>query len=271
MLLEKPSLAVRFQTLLLPNRFSVETYTDSVPIISLIRNEGFAQTEGKAPPWQPNSPFNRLLDLLHQWHSHLPPFLEFNDMNMYVQKELSNLSSFFTLHLMYHSCIFDLTRVTLAGYSFPLAAAMASAPIDAKKRYQLMAWEHAVEVSDLLNKSFECGSGALDDYFVPTAAFESTKIQVIYSTTVANGDADIYARTASNINTNLHVLTATHPFVDMPNIYVSAMTILVCNSANIKALCVVSLLGTIWIRKPRVSMGTLPKYGPPRSWSRIFE
>lgn len=184
---------------------------------------------GKAPAWQPDSAFNRLLDLLHQWHSQLPPFLELNDMNMYGQKELYNLSAFFTLHLMYHSCIFDLTRVTLAGYSFPLATAMASAPMDAKKRYQFMAWEHAVKVSDLLNKSFEYGSAALDDYFVPTAAFESTKIQVIYTTTVANGDADVYASAASNVNTNLRVLTATHPFPDMPNIYVS---IPVCFSFN---------------------------------------
>lgn len=97
---------------------------------------------------------------------------------------------------------------------------MLLAPMDAKKQYQDLAWTHACEVSDLLRKSIECGNETLKDYFVPTAAFESTKVQVIYATTVANGDSNVYERTANNLNTNLRVLVETHPFPDMPNIYV---------------------------------------------------
>ncbi|CAI4214192.1 unnamed protein product [Parascedosporium putredinis] len=63
----------------------------------------------------------------------------------------------------------------------------------------------------------------LDDHYTPTAAFESTKVHVVYLTTVMGGDQSTYGECIDHINTNLRVLTETHPYSDMPNVYLSAL------------------------------------------------
>lgn len=117
--------------------------------------------------------------------------------------------------------MFDLTRVTLPGYSFPLSSAFFQVPQDFTLKYRHEAWYHACCVSELLETGLECGTGTLDDHFTSRAAFESTKIQVIYLTTMASGSPRLYSEGMANINTNLRVLTETHPYPDMPNVYVS--------------------------------------------------
>ncbi|KAL2672211.1 hypothetical protein Neosp_012912 [[Neocosmospora] mangrovei] len=155
------------------------------------------------------------------WYEKLPDFLAFNDLNLYIHKEQGTLGPYFFLHLAYHACVFDLTRVTLPGYSFPLSAAFFQVPQDFALKYRYEAWYHACCVSKVLETGLECGTGTLDDHFTSTAAFESTKIQVIYLTTTANGSPRLYSEGMANINTNLRVLTETHPYPDMPNVYVS--------------------------------------------------
>lgn len=46
-------------------------------------------------------------------------------------------------------------------------------------------------------------------------------IQVIYMTTIATGDLTLCSDGINNININLRVLTLVHPYLDMPNVYVS--------------------------------------------------
>ncbi|RMJ15619.1 hypothetical protein CDV36_004684 [Fusarium kuroshium] len=160
---------------------------------------------------------------LNVWYDQLPDFLAFNDINLYIHKEQHTLGPYFFLHLAYHACVFDLTRVTLPGYSFPLSAAFFHVPEDFTLKYRHEAWYHACCVSKLLETGLECGTETLDDHFTSTAAFESTKIQVIYLTTMANGSSRLYNEGIANINTNLRVLTVTHPYPDMPNVYLSAL------------------------------------------------
>ncbi|RTE84055.1 hypothetical protein BHE90_001437 [Fusarium euwallaceae] len=160
---------------------------------------------------------------LNVWYDQLPDFLAFNDINLYIHKEQHTLGPYFFLHLAYHACVFDLTRVTLPGYSFPLSGAFFHVPEDFTLKYRHEAWYHACCVSKLLETGLECGTETLDDHFTSTAAFESTKIQVIYLTTMANGSSRLYNEGIANINTNLRVLTVTHPYPDMPNVYLSAL------------------------------------------------
>lgn len=162
----------------------------------------------------------RLLSRLDDWHQHLPKHLTFDDMNIYIQKDQQNLGAFFFLHLVYHACIFDLTRITLAGYNFPLSASLTDAPSNFKAEYQQKCFHHADALSWTLQTGLTYGIECLDDHYTSTAAFESTKIQVIYFTTLGKGDHDLYNRISSNINTNLQVLTLNHIHPDMANVYV---------------------------------------------------
>ncbi|KAF4470504.1 Alkaline phosphatase [Fusarium albosuccineum] len=125
----------------------------------------------------------------------------------WVADEQHTLGTYFFLHLAYHACVFDLTRVTLPGYNFPLAAAFFQVSDEFTVKYRHEAWYHACCASRLLANALECGTGALDDHFTSTAAFESTKIQVIYLTTMANNASRLYSEGVANINTNLRVLT----------------------------------------------------------------
>jgi hypothetical protein len=54
--------------------------------------------------------------------------LIFNDINIYTLQDQNTIGPYFFLPLTYHACVFDLTRVTLPGYSFPLAAAFFQVP-----------------------------------------------------------------------------------------------------------------------------------------------
>lgn len=152
-------------------------------------------------------------------------------MNLYIQRDQQSLGAFFFIHLAYHACIFDLARITLAGYNFPLTAALAGAPVQFRTQHQEMCRHHADCVSQILRTGLDFSRGgdsgsdasagaALDDHFTATAAFESTKIQVIHVTTLARTDQALYDRVVANIHTNLQVLAKTHPYADMPNVYV---------------------------------------------------
>lgn len=141
-------------------------------------------------------------------------------MNIYIQKDQQNLGAFFFLHLIYSACIFDLTRVILPGYNFPLSTTLTNAPSTFKAENQKRCFQHAVKVSEILRTALASGSESLDDTYTSTAAFESTKIQVVYVTTLGKGNTHMYNRVITNINTNMEVLRLTHQYSDMPNVYV---------------------------------------------------
>lgn len=92
-------------------------------------------------------------------------------MNIYIHQEQHTLGVLFFIYLIYYACVFDLARVTLPGYNFPLAQGLFQAPEDFIIKYREQAWHHACCVSRLLAKALEFSSEALDNHFVPTAAF----------------------------------------------------------------------------------------------------
>ena len=205
-----------------------------------------------------------LLSGIENWNRNLPRHLTFDDMNIYIQKDQQNLGAFFFMHLVYNACIFDLTRITLAGYKFPLSAALANAPTEFKAQQQEKCYQHADIVSQILRSALAYGAGSLDDHYTPTAAFESTKVQVIYATTRASGDLKIYNRVVTNINTNMKVLALTHRYQDMPNVYVSA--VLLFNVPDYAkagvVICVMPVPRSIWVPRYCSSMGTIQKHPP---------
>ncbi|KAI1410536.1 fungal-specific transcription factor domain-containing protein [Hypoxylon sp. FL1857] len=181
------------------------------------------ESGGDVPLWVQGSQFLKLLSKLETWHQNLPQFLIYKDINIYIHRDQGSLAPFYFLHLAYHACVSDLTRITLAGYNFPLAAGLTHAPPDFKAQYQKMCFDHAKSISQLLRDGIKYGTESLDDYFTATAAFESTKIQVVFLATLTRGDHNIYNQVVDNLRTNLEVLMLTHPYLDMPNVYLSAL------------------------------------------------
>jgi hypothetical protein len=79
--------------------------------------------------WQPQSPFLQTIQQLEIWYSNLPDLLLIHDLNTYVHKELNILGAIYMLHFLFHAIFTDLTRISLPGYAFPLAAAFHTAPL----------------------------------------------------------------------------------------------------------------------------------------------
>lgn len=192
----------------------------------------------------------QLLTQLQLWYQSLPDHLSFTDLNLYVYKDQGNLGSFFFLHITYYSCVADLTRITLPGYTFPAAVAFQAAPADVKTQYQGMCFEHAGQVSTILRKALEMGETGLDDYFASTAAFESTKIQVIYVTTLVTNVPELLSSVTNNVQFNLSVLDLQHWNSGMPNYYVShssaELPLRIC-LIGVTALCNLSVPGAVWV------------------------
>lgn len=158
---------------------------------------------------------------MEDWHASLPGHLALNNANFYVHEEQQTLGAFFALHLVYHSSRVDLARATLAGYSFPIPSTLADTSPEFRAHYQERAFHHAASVSSILGSGLVHSPSCFDDYSASTAAFESTKVQIIYATTVAWADSCLHRQIASNIHTNLRVLQVMYPYMDMPNVYVS--------------------------------------------------
>lgn len=133
-----------------------------------------------------------------------------NDINIQAHRDQRSLGALLSLHLIYHSCVSDLTRITLAGYNFPLALACSRAPVDWLLRMQERCLAHAGRVSRLLANGLALGTGALDDSIVPAVAFESTKIQVVYAATLARGRAETTSTIARNVQFNLEAINMLH-------------------------------------------------------------
>jgi hypothetical protein len=144
-----------------------------------------------------------------------------SDLNIYVHRDEHTLGSFFCFHFLYHAVAFDLTRIALVGFTFPLAGAFNAAPPLFRLQCQRRANFHATEVSELTRKGLAYAPASFDDPFLPDAILESTKVQIIYDATVADDEAN-HGATKHNICTNLQALSLLHPGSTRENPYVSS-------------------------------------------------
>lgn len=173
-------------------------------------------------PWDPASRFMGLLLQLHEWHAHLPEHLVLSDMNVYIHKEQKNLAAFLSMFVLYHVSVSDLTRITLAGYNFPLAAAFAHAPLDFLERQQAECLRSAEALTSVFEIGFSHDIESAADMISAAAAFESTKVQVIHLTTIGKGVTTPVARVKHKINSNLRILAALHGHSDSASVFVSS-------------------------------------------------
>ncbi|UKZ77094.1 hypothetical protein TrVFT333_004812 [Trichoderma virens FT-333] len=134
--------------------------------------------------WEPSSQFVRIIDQLIALYNNLPERYYLTDANLYVLKEKGMLGAVFALHLFIHAVIFDLTRISLAGFNFPLAPAFKNSPVEFRAHCQSLCRFHASQVSDIIRTGMNFHPNAFDDLFCPDVTIESTKVQIIYAATV---------------------------------------------------------------------------------------
>lgn len=166
----------------------------------LIRRSDQANISG------PQSPFIGLIEQLERWYANLHHDLEMTELNSYIHAETNTLGSLIFLHLAYHAAVFDLTRISLPGFNFPLAASFEAAPVSFRQQCQRRCRFHADEVSNLIRIGLKHGPRALDDPYTFMAIYEATKIQIIHHTTVDGNDAHDRSRTEDNIRANLNAM-----------------------------------------------------------------
>lgn len=159
--------------------------------------------------WEPLSDFVRIIDQLNALYTNLPEKYYLTDANLFVLKEKGMLGGVFALHLFIHAVIFDLTRISLAGFSFPLASAFKNAPLHFRAHCQNLCRYHATQASHIIRTGMTFSPNAFDDLFCPDAIIESTKVQIIYAATVDQSPQTLQ-ETRDNIITNFSFLLAIH-------------------------------------------------------------
>ncbi|EHK15321.1 uncharacterized protein TRIVIDRAFT_123716, partial [Trichoderma virens Gv29-8] len=159
--------------------------------------------------WEPSSQFVRIIDQLIALYNNLPERYYLTDANLYVLKEKGMLGAAFALHLFIHAVIFDLTRISLAGFNFPLAPAFKNSPVEFRAHCQSLCRFHASQVSDIIRTGMNFHPNAFDDLFCPDVTIESTKVQIIYAATVDQSPQTSQV-TRDNIITNLNFLLSIH-------------------------------------------------------------
>jgi len=152
------------------------------------------------------SPLIGLIEQLDMWYANLPHELQITELNMYIQKDTNILGAVFFVHLAYHAAVADLTRVSLPGFNFPLASSFAQVPGEFRRQCQERCRYHADEVSKLVKMGLKHGTRPFDDPFCFIAAYEATKIQIVYTNTVAAGLRAERSRAEANIRVNTKLM-----------------------------------------------------------------
>lgn len=129
----------------------------------------------------------------------LPEKYHLTDLNINALREQRLLGGVFFLHFLMHSVASDLTRVSLPGFSFPLAVAFQSVTPDFRSQCQECCRFHAKQITELIRKGLTHGMMAFDDVFTADAALESAKIQIIYAATV-NQAPEVIHGTRENLS-----------------------------------------------------------------------
>lgn len=141
------------------------------------------------------------------------------------------LGGVFFLHFLIHAVAFDLTRISLPGFNFPLAASFQSATPEFVSQCQERCRFHAVQATDLVRKGLVYGRVPFDDIFTVDAAFEAAKIQIIYTATV-NQSLETIQQTRNHVDLILQLFQQVNRGQSGPNQYVCRLTLLDCLVPN---------------------------------------
>ena len=161
------------------------------------------------PLWDPSSVFMTTLRKLELFQSYIPEKFRLTDLNIYIHKEQHITGAVFFLHALCHAAMFDLTRISMPGFAFPLAAGFRNSPIEFQLDCQRRCRFHASEASNIFSQAFIHDTTVFDQPFIADVALESAKIQIIYSATVDNS-VQLVETTKHNLRTNLRFLQFMH-------------------------------------------------------------
>ena len=170
--------------------------------------------------WDPSSPFIQILEHLELVYQNIPKAYHLDELNLYVLKDKRIVGAVFSFHFLLYAAIFDLTRISLAGFNFPLASQLQKAPSSFRTRCQELCKLHAIKLSDLIRQGTAFGIESFDDTFCIDAAAESAKIQIVYATTVSL-TAESVRETAANILVNLDLMDKIYCGTEALSPYVS--------------------------------------------------
>lgn len=142
------------------------------------------------------------------------------DANIHTLKSQNVLGGVFTLHLLMHAIVFDLTRVSISGFTFPITPHFKLGPESFQSDCRRQCRMHAEKASQLIREVMNHGRTALDDTFCADAALESAKIQIVCSATSGDGPQALSTLRA-NVSSNIEFIYALDRTVNTKNHIVS--------------------------------------------------
>ncbi|KAF5970679.1 regulator of drug sensitivity 1 [Fusarium bulbicola] len=154
----------------------------------------------------PQSPFMQLLHSLEAWSNGIATQLQLTEFSIYVHKELSTLESLFYLQLSYHILICDLTRISIPGFAFPLAAAFEAAPRPFISHCREVCQHHASQVTRILRMMAQHLNPLFSEYTTYAATYEATKILIVYTASLGEQEPDSRMQLKEDIMFNMKVL-----------------------------------------------------------------
>ena len=118
-----------------------------------------------APPWQPDSEYERCRLQLLAWEDDLPAQLHFNRSNMAARKQSGQLSHLVALHMRRHGISLSLRRIAIYGFiESARPEILLSAPRDWIRAAQGECVAHAEALSEVALTVFKAyPSFVLDD------------------------------------------------------------------------------------------------------------
>ncbi|QKD60317.2 uncharacterized protein FOBCDRAFT_244058 [Fusarium oxysporum Fo47] len=143
------------------------------------------------------SPFIQTLDALEAWNNSISSQLQLTEFSIYVHKELNTLESLFYLHLSYHILVCDLTRISIPGFAFPLAAAFRAAPQAFISHCQDVCRHHAAQHLNFL----------FAESTTYAATYEATKIMIVYAASLSGNEHDTRMGLKEDVMFNMKVLS----------------------------------------------------------------
>ncbi|CAL5866680.1 uncharacterized protein PFLUO_LOCUS890 [Penicillium psychrofluorescens] len=153
------------------------------------------------------SDFAQLIAQLEKCGESFPRHLHLNEINAYVNEENNQLSSFYSLHLLYNQCFCDLYRVTLPGYRFPLSAILTEQRPDSVRALQSQCAYYAQRITAILQNALSRGTKGFGDPICAICAYESSKIQIVYARTCAKEDKTAVTQNLGINLTALEIIT----------------------------------------------------------------
>ncbi|KAJ0142973.1 Methyltransferase psoC [Fusarium oxysporum f. sp. albedinis] len=153
------------------------------------------------------SPFMQTLDALEAWNNSISSQLQLTEFSIYVHKELNTLESLFYLHLSYHILVCDLTRISIPGFAFPLAAAFRGAPQAFISHCQDVCRHHAAQVSRILRMMAQHLNFLFAESTTYAATYEATKIMIVYAASLSGNEHDTRMGLKEDVMFNMKVLS----------------------------------------------------------------